>query len=151
MKHVSSEIDRKIQALAPCPRSGFCHRCGKRKHAYEGLVADAGQFFEEVSAQSAMQAGADVIARAELATGKDCITVSMRKKRLAYVGGNIHAKTPGQTTFTFTEIKSNQISNKAKSNQNQTKINKHQTKIKPNSTKINQNQTNINENQRKSN
>eukprot|EP00435_Cladocopium_sp_Y103_P073634 s689_g44.t1 len=70
----------------------------------EGIVADAGQFFESVTSSDADQAFLYVIRRAVAANSPMQVTVFRSARRHAYMGGSTGNPCIGQATFDFLEL-----------------------------------------------
>ena len=55
LKDARADMEKKMDRLAAPRRAGLCDRCGGRCHPLQGITADAGQFFEAVSSNSACE------------------------------------------------------------------------------------------------
>ena len=62
LKNARRDIESKIDRLLPPRQAGVCDRCHNAYCGLQGVIADAGQFFECVSAQKAC-AALDQVAR----------------------------------------------------------------------------------------
>lgn len=81
-----------------------CFRCHGPKNRFEGLVADAGQFFESVQASEADEAFLFLIQRAVAAGSPATITVFRSARRRAYMGGSVGDPSRSKATFDFLEL-----------------------------------------------
>ncbi|CAK0822235.1 unnamed protein product [Prorocentrum cordatum] len=80
-----------------------CFRRGSRKLPVEGVVADAGQFFESVRASDA-DAAAALFRRAAHSGAPDRVTVSRSMRRRAFLGGRLDNPRHDLKTFAFMEL-----------------------------------------------
>ena len=86
LKSARSEMERKMGRLLPARQVGCCDRCHGRCADIQAITADAGQFFECVSAGKACAALDKVIHLAKL-EGHSTLTVVGR--RIVFLGGCI--------------------------------------------------------------
>jgi len=99
LKHAASTLRDGYHALYDSPQPNVCQGCRSEIRTAEGLVADAGQFFEQVKPEKAVRAVANILRQMQEVTGEDRITVHTGLKSKGYVGGHFW---PGRTdTVTY--------------------------------------------------
>ena len=94
-------MDEKISRLLPPRRPGYCDRCNGPCLGMQGLVADAGQFFEAVSVEEACRSLDQILARAR-EDGIRSLTVVDDKH--VFVGGCIFRSLKTCRVFALVEL-----------------------------------------------
>ena len=101
LKMAASEQRDKIQRVRTATRepTNRCQRCGMQKRRWEGIVADAGQFYEACPAQKEEECAKEVGAAWIRQVGRTTKAVESCKRRKAWAGGAI--KSVSVTTNTY--------------------------------------------------
>ncbi|CAK0802605.1 unnamed protein product [Prorocentrum cordatum] len=98
LKDAASTMEVRMAAARVRDGQSICARCHVRKYRVVGLVADAGQFYETVTPQSALSAAHQVLLRCAQTTGKTTVSVA-RRGRAAFLCG--HARVPNDSFYCF--------------------------------------------------
>ena len=81
-----------------------CCKCGCIKPLLNGVVADAGQFFEVVQPPTAVDCMANIFQDVARRSQTTSVTVLRKKKVLGYLGGNPASKSPKLVCFLFHDL-----------------------------------------------
>ena len=92
-----------VLQTAEIPSLATCFRCSSAKPPWSGVVADAGQFFEQTRIDQVESAMETLLSRARAASGHSTVTVFRSSKRRAFMGGAEHLRGAART-FTFDEL-----------------------------------------------
>ena len=103
LRDAAHDIKTKLQSLQGGATT-TCQRCHQAKMAYEGIVADAGQFFESVDSTELQGNMLYVLRQAALASGQSSVTVFKSGRRRAFMGGRPVQRGPTTVTYTFEEL-----------------------------------------------
>ena len=82
----------RTELLQSSEKADVCERCQKSKDMVCGLVCDAGQFYETVSATQAVTAMSDLVNRVRNKSDFDTATVFLHKKQRVFLGGVPNAR-----------------------------------------------------------
>ena len=82
----------------------ICLDCGDPICGLQGVVGDAGQFFEEVDPLRAISCLSTILAAVVQTTGQEYITVGVRPRVLAYLGGHPSNARTDTVTFHWNEV-----------------------------------------------
>ena len=106
LKDAAPQLQEALRNFAPpaIPERHTCAGCRRRKPVWSGLVADAGQMFESISAAEVTEAFAYVCNRAEASLGLNTITVVRSAQRRAFLGGACVHRSRESTTYYFNEL-----------------------------------------------
>ncbi|CAE7634748.1 unnamed protein product, partial [Symbiodinium sp. KB8] len=94
---MESRINRLVAACVP----GQCDTCGRRVDCLQGVVADAGHFYESVQSTQACEAADAILRRAE-EDGHSAVTVAGRRR--AFFGGVVFRSLRQCLVFTLEEL-----------------------------------------------
>ena len=106
LKSAANELRDKIQRVRTATREPTtrCQRCGTGKRQWEGIVADAGQFYEACFAQKVEKSPKEIGAAWIRQTGTTTITVEHCKGRKAWAGGAIKSVSVTTCTYEVAEV-----------------------------------------------
>ena len=94
---MESRINRLVAACVP----GQCDTCGRRVEGLQGVVADAGHFYESVQSTQACEAADAILRRAE-EDGHSAVSVAGRRR--AFFGGVVFRSLRQCLVFTLEEL-----------------------------------------------
>ncbi|CAK0908361.1 unnamed protein product [Prorocentrum cordatum] len=105
LKDTAREVTEAYEQLSVRPGNlaCVCARCRSPKPPVAGVVADAGQFFEVVKAESAVEAMKGVLDRAAASTGRNTIIVGPKGEG-TYIAATGFACKGRQVWFSFSEL-----------------------------------------------
>ena len=105
LREAASNLRQGVSALrGPPADDSVCWRCQAPKKDMESIVADAGQFFESVSASDASKALGHLRAETEKADAHPSISVYRCPKRRVFAGGRLRNPRNDLKTFTVDEL-----------------------------------------------
>ena len=99
------EVRTGMKLLQSSEKPDVCERCQKSTEMVRGLVCDAGQFYETVSATQAMTAMSNLVTRVRRKSDFDSATVFLHKKRRVFFGGVPNARYGRMWCFSLEELK----------------------------------------------
>ena len=105
LKTAASDLRDRIRRVkaATCEPTERCKRCRKKKRRWEGIVADAGQFYEACHAQK-VEKCAKEIGTAWIQETGTTITVEKCKRRKAWAGGATRPVSVSTNTYEVAEV-----------------------------------------------
>ena len=95
---------RDVQLLLTGDNSNLCERCGLPKTSLNGVVCDAGQFFEMVTPNDAVAAAQAVMQEVQRTTMKSTVTVLKTKKVHGFLGGSPNLFGLRSVVFSFADL-----------------------------------------------
>ena len=106
LKTAASDLRDRIRRVRAAVRepAANCKRCGKEKRQWEGIVADAGQFYEACHAQKVEKCAKEIGAAWIRKTGTTTITTEKRKRRKAWAGGVTSSASVNTNTYEVAEV-----------------------------------------------
>ena len=105
IEHAPREVRTGMKLLQSSEKPDVCERCQKSQEMVCGLVCDAGQFYETVSATKTMTVMSDPVARVRSKNVFDSATVFLHKKRRVFLGGVPNAKFGRMWCFSLEDLK----------------------------------------------
>ena len=104
MSCASTNLLADIHGLQPGQCCNTCQRCGHFKRDLNGVVCDAGQFFEMVKPHDALASVREIMHDVSARTGQNTVTVLKTRKVHGFLGGTAGLFRPKSVTFCFDDL-----------------------------------------------